>query len=103
MKIRPGTLPVDAVMIPALAVSPTLLCPHRLVRPQVTLYTTVTIRKYCGARPGIHGLTCELTSGNHMISEYLHTTSDIPLATGSSQLTASAFCCKGLVYGCKEN
>ena len=31
----------------------------------------VTIRKSCGARPDIYGLTCTLTSSNHAISEYL--------------------------------
>jgi hypothetical protein len=31
----------------------------------------VTIRKSCGARPDIYGLTCALTFSNHTISEYL--------------------------------
>ncbi len=31
----------------------------------------VTIRKSCGARPHIYGLTCTLTFSNHTISEYL--------------------------------
>ncbi len=31
----------------------------------------VTIRKSCGARPDIYGLTCTLTFSNHTISEYL--------------------------------
>jgi hypothetical protein len=31
----------------------------------------VTIRKSCGARPAIYGLTCTLTFSNHTVSEYL--------------------------------
>src|SRR6266496_6144751 len=44
--------------------------PRSTLFPYTTLFRS--IRKYCGAQPGIHGLTCELTSGNHLISEYLH-------------------------------
>ena len=46
---------------------------HGYVAPRsfLMIQLKVTIRKYCGARPGIHGLTCTLTSGNHTISEYL--------------------------------